>query len=870
MNLIETNWRTYALPSAWEVIPCAVVLMILLSVAGQAGPAKVHSSLGLETPFVSGGQRGTAFYPIDIGADGITDFAFAGSGLLQGTIPLEQTGSVMPLHLLVSDGAGNWRHTQTFQFENRFDSHEISDLDGDGLGDLLVLEEIDDEWRLTLLLQTEDRGLSRVAEIIIPDAEYFWAGPEITATEGLVVLVWRWYDEATDTYIRGAILLEWQFESGFRVLWREPFTDELEDVRDILCMFNTASGVIAIVRKDVSDTGHFIASIPLREDGFGTPTDLPLTDARWDDMHPLVRNGRNELWHWADRNYPDTLSVLSVENDSLVSRKIAITGLPESENPDLSSWHAQTSGSAVHICCRFRPRPQPTQAVLLSYYPENETANVRASWKWPDDTYHGMAVSSEGKIEILWSDMQTSFLAPPEEREAPEPDLPMYIDSLVGSADFNGDGLIDIIVDGFRQGEVQALYLLMGVPHPPWFSEPFAIGSTTNSYFGVSLGDLDGDGSIDLLRSRSTNRPDGMLGEYIPFFWNGWRLTRGEKVEVLTEYSNKTTSLEVTGHVLHDYDGDGVVELFSSRHGFIGWNRDRQPLQAVPFTGGIPGREIDAIADLDGDGRDELVSTRSRLVYISNLNPKDGTRERAGTWNCTFTPLTIDALNLDDDPECELLIAGRGMASIWDFPDGVDSLPEVRKGPINYVEYGRETIGDIDLDGCTDLMQSLGGLIEIVWDAMGDAVPQHFITVEEVTDVRFHYSNSLQWIDLDRDGDLDLMVIAQDGLRFHINDLIKGTIAERDKPWVRLTSANPTRGEVRAAIRLDQTGPAYMGLYDVSGRRIWSSTRSAETGRWFEVVIDPDSAGRRLTSGVYFLRVKGGGNEAVRRIVLAR
>ncbi len=62
-----------------------------------------------------------------------------------------------------------------------------------------------------------------------------------------------------------------------------------------------------------------------------------------------------------------------------------------------------------------------------------------------------------------------------------------------------------------------------------------------------------------------------------------------------------------------------------------------------------------------------------------------------------------------------------------------------------------------------------------------------------------------------------------------------------------------------------------LAVYDVSGRRVALIERSSRgPGEHVRAWDGRDDSGRRLASGVYFLRLRAGRTEAVRKIVILR
>ena len=82
---------------------------------------------------------------------------------------------------------------------------------------------------------------------------------------------------------------------------------------------------------------------------------------------------------------------------------------------------------------------------------------------------------------------------------------------------------------------------------------------------------------------------------------------------------------------------------------------------------------------------------------------------------------------------------------------------------------------------------------------------------------------------------------------------------------------NPVRARSRLAFDLPAEGPAQLSIYDVAGRAVrtedWGTLPAGHHERTWNAV---DGNGRRLGSGVYFLRFAAGSERAVQRVLVLR
>jgi hypothetical protein len=148
---------------------------------------------------------------------------------------------------------------------------------------------------------------------------------------------------------------------------------------------------------------------------------------------------------------------------------------------------------------------------------------------------------------------------------------------------------------------------------------------------GFALGDLDGDGDLDLANANADwDTPDGQ--ERVVWYENPGP---GEAIHGLWPVHELYRSSEFYGKeqvVLADLDGDGRLDLVTTSPGSIYWFRNRGP---DPASGPVPTFERVAlpkhaaarwparaleVADLNGDGRLDIVGV---LIHDRGSLPRD-------------------------------------------------------------------------------------------------------------------------------------------------------------------------------------------------------------------------------------------------------
>ena len=268
----------------------------------------------------------------------------------------------------------------------------------------------------------------------------------------------------------------------------------------------------------------------------------------------------------------------------------------------------------------------------------------------------------------------------------------------VTTGDLNGDGAADILVadDGAH------LFLSDGAASGPAFSAAGTLDAGTGITAAV-LGDLDGDGDLDLVTGADTTgagfirvwRNDGSGG------FTGIALQAGKGSPVATVR-------------LGDLDGDGDLDLVAT------FQSDLSVVFTNDGNGGFSqggsmltnANQFDAtLADFDGDGRLDLaVATDSTVIRFFRGNG-DATFADTGRALATAPTYALAATDLDGDGDPDLVAGHDGPDSVW-VNDGDGVFTGI--APL-YSGMGRTRAllpADIDGDGDPDLLatQPDGGL----------------------------------------------------------------------------------------------------------------------------------------------------------------
>jgi hypothetical protein len=287
------------------------------------------------------------------------------------------------------------------------------------------------------------------------------------------------------------------------------------------------------------------------------------------------------------------------------------------------------------------------------------------------------------------------------------------------SSDFNGDGFLtfddfDVFVQTFELGCV--------LPDGgPMFPGP-VVYETGQNPFAVAVGDLDGDGFLDLAVANAGS--SSSYGTTVSVLRNLGNGSFAARVDYQTGY--RPTSVAIG-----DLDGDGKPDLVAANYlgdnlpGSVSVLRNLGNgtfANAVNFRTGTNPYTV-AIGDLDDDGRLDLVTANSYSSTISILR-----NTSSGGGNVSFAAKVDSATSayafsvaigdLDGDGRSDLAVANYGLYP--NYGNTVSVLRNTSSGGGNVafaakVEYVTGTgplfvaIADLNGDGSRDLAVAING-----------------------------------------------------------------------------------------------------------------------------------------------------------------
>lgn len=232
----------------------------------------------------------------------------------------------------------------------------------------------------------------------------------------------------------------------------------------------------------------------------------------------------------------------------------------------------------------------------------------------------------------------------------------------VALGDVDGDGRVDVgygvhhdysTTDFGDQLLEVALGDGSGAGWAPW-DDGLATNGESWGMFGTDFGDVDGDGDLDV----GSNSFGCCAGVHV--YLNAGDGTWTQSFGFLG--GNSDMDLEFA-----DFDGDGHLDVCASNQVGSVWRGDGQG-GFVAADGNLPGSHYTGTAagDLDGDGRDEFAFVSGGLARLWRWTPGDVWVEVTGNLaNVWSSAQRIDLVDMDMDGHVDLVAAGDGKLGVY-------------------------------------------------------------------------------------------------------------------------------------------------------------------------------------------------------------
>lgn len=358
--------------------------------------------------------------------------------------------------------------------------------------------------------------------------------------------------------------------------------------------------------------------------------------------------------------------------------------------------------------------------------------------------------------------------------------------------DFDNDGDLDIL--GASTGVV-FYFENTGTPQNATFAtgvvNPFSIQITFPNIYGMELLDIDGDGDMDMMYNNSET------GDF-HYYENIGTVSS----PVFSDGHTNLFSLETGGSTpdptFGDLDNDGDLDMLTEVNGVLYYfentgdavNPDYPAAVQNPFS--LPGYGNNGhncvLVDIDGDSDlDLFMAYSNNFQYLENIgtasNPNFGSVQSApfGIQNGNGF-LFPEFTDLDNDGDMDILTQSGIYGDVYYYQNtGTANSPTFAApliNPFGFVAQGDRsnlTVGDVDGDGDFDVLAGKNEVLTsdefFYYENIGTASSPNFaLSLSDPFNLRpvgSNQSNAISTapalVDLDNDGDMDLMIGVQAG-----------------------------------------------------------------------------------------------------------
>jgi hypothetical protein len=281
----------------------------------------------------------------------------------------------------------------------------------------------------------------------------------------------------------------------------------------------------------------------------------------------------------------------------------------------------------------------------------------------------------------------------------------------LAAGDFNGDGLPDLAVNASMPDYPQRqVYVVLGNGDGT-FQAPQRSFADEDGFAGMSIGDFNDDGKLDIIATARSRYDDAWL---TPLLGNGdGTFQRMSTTELQHPYPGSS--------VWNDFNNDGLLDVAVSTLD-SGWQIGRavdvllgngdSTFSHATVRGPFDDYVGIASADFNGDGKADLALSKKQGAIWVLLGNGDGTFRSQGTYATTSSPSTAAIGDFNGDGIVDMMVSNSNgtLFALLGKGDGTFQ----RQIILSASQLGGPLAGDFNGDGRLDLVTIKGNYVAVL------------------------------------------------------------------------------------------------------------------------------------------------------------